>query len=202
MIIKIVCAGANDFLSLYTEDENEMLVGVDGGIYEILKLDKKVDMAVGDFDSCNIEEVVMLCNKIRVFPKEKDYGDLELAIMEVKDCNFERIEIYNATGGRLDHYQATINILVKYFHLNIFVIDGRNKISVINQAITLKKDEYKYISIFAIDEGLRITLNGFKFELNNYLLNRFENLGLSNEIIKEEGTIELNGKRALLFKTK
>lgn len=202
MIIKIVCAGAFEFKELYRESENEMLVGVDGGIYEIVRLDKKVDLAVGDFDSCNIEEVVMHCNKIRVFPKDKDYGDLELAIMEVKDLEFERIEIYNATGGRLDHYQAVLNILAKYGDLNIWVIDKKNRIRVIDKPINLNKCEFTYVSIYAIDEGVKVSLNGFKFPLSNYSLNRLDNLALSNEIVDEVGEIEINNKRVYLFETK
>lgn len=202
MIIKVVCSGFNEFKDLYKLDENEMLVGVDGGIYEILRLDKKVDLAVGDFDSCNIEEVVMHCNKIRVFPKEKDYGDLELAIMEIKDLDFERIEIYNATGGRLDHYQAILNVLAKYSDLNIWVINKQNRIRVISENFRVEKSDYDYVSFFAIDDGVRITLKGFKYELNNYLLNKYENLGLSNEILENYGEIELNNKRLFLFETK
>ena len=202
MIIKIVCAGVNEFSELYKESENEMLVGVDGGIYQIVNLGKKVDLAVGDFDSCNIEEVVMHCEKIRVFPKDKDYGDLELAIMEVKDLEFDKIEIYNATGGRLDHYQATINVLAKYNNLNIEVIDKRNRIRVIDSNINIDDNDFKYLSLFAIDEGTRITLNGFKYPLNNYLLNRLDNLGLSNEVLEETGEIEVNNKRILLFESK
>lgn len=202
MIIKIVCAGINNFQELYTEDENEMLVGVDGGIYEIVNMNKKVDLAVGDFDSCNIEEVVMHCNKIRVFPKDKDYGDLELAVMEVKDLNFDKIQIYNATGGRHDHYQATLNVLAKYSDLNIEIIDKTNRIRVVDKPIKVIKGDNKYVSLFAIDEGVRVTLNGFKYPLTNYLLNKLDNLGLSNEILEDEGEIEINGKRVLLFETK
>lgn len=202
MIIKIVCAGFDEFKKLYTPSPSEMLVGVDGGINEIVRLGKEVDLAVGDFDSCNIEEVVMYCNKIRVYPKDKDLGDLELAILEVKDFEFEKIEIYNATGGRLDHYQACINILAKYPNLNIELIDGRNRIKVTDKNVEIKQSEYKYVSLFAIDDGAKVTLTGFKYDLNNYSLNRLDNLALSNEIIADIAKIEVNGKRLLMFETK
>lgn len=200
MIIKIVCAGNNDFKELYQPDEKELLVGVDGGIYEIVKMGKKVDLAVGDFDSCNIEEVVMHCDKIRAFPREKDYSDLELAIMEIKDYQFEKVIIYNATGGRLDHFQASLNILIKYSNLNIEIIDNRNLIKVINQTTTIAKSQYKYCSLFAIDEGVRISLKGFRYPLENYALHKFDNLCLSNEIINE-GLIEINNKRLLVIES-
>jgi thiamine pyrophosphokinase len=202
MIIKIVCAGFDEFKRLYTPAKKEMLVGVDGGINEIVRLGKEVDLAVGDFDSCNIEEVVMYCNKIRVYPKDKDLGDLELAILEVKDMKFDKIEIHNATGGRLDHYQACINILAKYADLNIELIDGRNRIRVIDKNIEIENSDYQYVSLFAIDDGARVTLTGFKYDLNNYLLNRLDNLGLSNEVIADKAKIEVNGKRLLMFETK
>lgn len=202
MIIKIVCAGNNDFKNLYEESAEEVLVGVDAGAMEIIKLNKQVDLAIGDFDSSNLEDIVMESKNIRVYPKEKDLGDLELAINEIKDIENERIEIYNATGGRLDHYQATINILAKFPDLNLELIDRKNRIRIINKSTKLEKGKYKYVSMFAVDEGLRITLTGFKFSLNNYLLNRLNNLVLSNEIVDEVGHIKLNNKRLLLIESK
>lgn len=202
MIIKIVAAGTNEFEELYTPDANELLVGVDGGIYNIINIGKEVDLAVGDFDSCNIEEVVLHCKNIRVFPKDKDYGDLELAILEVKDLEFSKIELYNVTGGRLDHYHSALNLIIKYLDLNIEIIDKNNRIKTINQSMTLKKSDCKYVSIFAIDENVRVSLTGFKYNLNNYLLNRMDNVGLSNEIIDETAKIEINDKRILLFRSK
>ena len=200
MIIKIVCAGANFFDSLYKPDEKEMLVGVDGGIYNIVKMGLEVDYGLGDFDSCNIEEVIMHCKRVKIFPKEKDLGDLELAIREINNINHDKIIIYNATGGRLDHFLATLNIIIKYADYNIEIVDKKNKIRIINQNTCFKKGKFKYLSIFALEDDTIISLKGFKYNLKDYHLKRQDNLCLSNEIIKE-GCLEVNNKKLLILET-
>ena len=53
MIYKLVCAGDNYFDKLYSKDDNEIIIAIDGG-YEILdKLNIKVDYYFGDRDSLN-----------------------------------------------------------------------------------------------------------------------------------------------------
>src|SRR5690554_1286882 len=148
MIVKIVSAGINSFKKIYRYDADEFLVGVDGGIYNIVEKGLKVDLAVGDFDSCNIEEVIMHCTKVKFFPKKKDKGDLELAIQEIIPMNARRIEIYNATGGRIDHFIAALNVAIKYSDYNVEIFDDRNYIRVISENTVLKKDKYKYYSFF------------------------------------------------------
>lgn len=201
MIIKVVCAGKNDFYDLYVQDEQEMFVGVDGGIKNIIDFGKKVDLAVGDFDSCAIEEVVMHCEKIRVFPKEKDLGDLELALLEIADIEHEKIIIYNTTGDRIDHYHAALNLIIRHSHLNIEIVDKQNRIRIIDKTTEIEKGKYKYVSFFAVDDGVKISLSGFKYQLNNYSLSRFDNLGLSNELKEDAGTVEINNKRVIVIES-
>ena len=201
MIIKIVAAGENQFSRLYRPDIDEMLVGVDGGINNIVDMGLTADLGIGDFDSCNIEEVVMACSKVKVFPKEKEKGDLELAVLEVKDIPHEKIIIYNGTGGRLDHFYAILNVLIKYSDAKIEVVDDLNLIRIIDHSIRLEKSEYKYFSFFALENDTIITLKGFKYPLSNYNLSIRDNLCLSNELIKD-GYLEVNNKKLLVIETK
>ncbi|HPN61456.1 MAG TPA: thiamine diphosphokinase [Bacilli bacterium] len=201
MIIKIVVVGENQFTRLYQPDADEMLVGVDGGINYIIQMGLTADLGIGDFDSCNIEEVVMACSKVKVFPKEKEKSDLELAILEVKDLHHEKIVIYNGTGGRLDHFIAILNVLIKYSEANIEVVDEHNLMRIISQPTKLVKRDYKYFSLFALEEGTIISLQGFKYPLTNYHLAIHDNLCLSNELV-EDGFLEVNNKKILVIESK
>jgi len=201
MIIKIVSAGSNGFKNIYQQDENEFLIGVDGGIYNILEMGLKVDLAIGDFDSCNIEEVIMHCSNIKTFSKEKDLSDLELAVLEAIPMKAKRIEIYNATGGRLDHFIAAVNIIILYSEHNIVMFDERNYFQIIKKDSIIKKDKYTYCSIFALEENTIVSLLGFKYQLENHHLPIFNNLCLSNEILEEKARIKVNNKRVLVVQT-
>ena len=199
MIVKIVCAGENHFKNLYKKDQEEYLIAVDGGLNTISEMNLVADLAIGDFDSCDINEYNCYKEKI-TFNKIKDESDLELAVIHAFKLNFEKIVIYNATGNRLDHFYASILLLNKFSKKNIEIVNNNNKIKVINETTVFKKSEYKYISFFALEEDVVITLEGFYYNIKDYKLETSNPLGLSNEI-KEEGKVIINNKKVLVIES-
>jgi len=199
MIVKIVCAGENHFKNLYKKDQEEYLIAVDGGLNTISEMNLVADLANGDFDSCDINEYNCYKEKI-TYNKIKDESDLELAVIHAFKLNFEKIVIYNATGNRLDHFYASILLLNKFSKKNIEIVNNNNKIKVINETTVFKKSEYKYISFFALEEDVVITLEGFYYNIKDYKLETSNPLGLSNEI-KEEGKVVINNKKVLVIES-
>lgn len=199
MIVKIVCAGENHFKNLYKKDQEEYLIAVDGGLNTISEMNLVADLAIGDFDSCDINEYNCYKEKI-TYNKIKDESDLELAVIHAFKLNFEKIVIYNATGNRLDHFYASILLLNKFSKKNIEIVNNNNKIKVINETTLFKKSEYKYISFFALEEDVVITLEGFYYNIKDYKLETSNPLGLSNEI-KEEGKVVINNKKLLVIES-
>lgn len=185
MICKIVGGSKDSFSKLYEKDENEYIIGLDSGTLLLNNLEIKVDLAIGDFDSVDISDIK--ADKIIVYPKDKDYSDLELALMEIKDDKFSKVLVYNALEERFDHSLSAIISLIKYFPLNIYLLDLNNKVYLINKDTKFKKSDYKYISFFS--QNAYITLSGFKYNLDNYHLTSNDNLCLSNEI-KEDAIIK------------
>lgn len=186
MIIKIVGAGENHFSSLYTPSANEYIIGVDGGLNVLLSLGIKVDLAIGDFDSFNKRDVK--AELVKTYNAKKDLSDLALALDFAVKQNHQKIIVYNVTGGRLDHYYSALNELVRYRDYNIEILNDQNKIYLRSGTFEINKDDYKYVSFFAIDEAI-ITLENFKYPLTNYQLTKMDNLCLSNEIIHEVGKV-------------
>ena len=199
MIVKIVCAGENHFKNLYKKDQEEYLIAVDGGLNTISEMNLVADLAIGDFDSCDINKYNCYKEKI-TYNKIKDESDLELAVIHAFKLNFEKIVIYNATGNRLDHFYASILLLNKFSKKNIEIVNNNNKIKVINETTVFKKSEYKYISFFALEEDVVITLEGFYYNIKDYKLETSNPLGLSNEI-KEEGKVVINNKKVLVIES-
>lgn len=186
MIIKIIGAGEDHFSSLYAPNENEYIIGVDGGLKVLEKLKLKADLAIGDFDSYNLKDVK--AELIKTYNAKKDFSDLALALQYAIKLPHQKIIIYNVTGGRLDHFYSIINELIRYEKYNIEIIDNRNKIFVRKGTFKVTKDVYKYISFFALSETF-ITLEGFKYPLNKYKLTKEDNLCLSNELINDIGLV-------------
>lgn len=187
MIYKLVCAGVDNFKELYQKDNDEIIIAIDGGYQTLINNDLVIDYYFGDFDSLKNKNIE--CNNIFEYPSIKDKGDLELCldylIYNFKINANDKILIYNATGGRLDHYYAVLNCLKKYSKYKINVLDDRNNIYVKGGNFEILKTKYKYISFFSIEENTVISINGCKYNINNYKLDVNDNLCLSNEIVEK-----------------
>lgn len=195
----LVCSGSDTFCKCYKKHSDDVIYAIDGGMRVINNSDYSADVYIGDVDSLSKEEIV--ARAINIFSPEKDYSDLELAIKMIEDkYNNEEIIIYNATGMRMDHQEANIRFLFKYNHMNIKLVDDYNEIFVIKDTIKILKDNYKYISFFNYLDDTYITLKGFKYNLDNYKMEKFDNLCLSNEIV-DDATVETN-KLILCIKSK
>lgn len=193
----LVAAGEDTFTAIYQKNkfirESDYVIAVDGGLKVLEKNNIKPSIFIGDNDS-NINNVDY--PKL-LYKSEKDESDFELAISYVINSNsseykdsldYKDVEIlvYNATGRRLDHFISTIRTIVKNEDLNIKIIDDRNIIYLIKERETILEDaNYKYISFFNLYDDTIITLKGFKYDLDNYKMDRYCNLCLSNQIVKE-----------------
>lgn len=86
--------------------------GADRGALRLLELGYEPVMAVGDFDSLTEEEAARVLPQIpHVFRSnpEKDYTDTERLVREVEDMYHpNEIEIYGATGGRIDQLLSNL----------------------------------------------------------------------------------------------
>ncbi len=202
MIYKLICAGDDCFQKLYKKDNNEIIIAVDGGYDILIKMNIKVDYYFGDYDSLNNN--IVISNHILKYNSVKDDSDFDLTIKylinEIKITKEDIIYIYNATGGRLDHYYAILNTIVRYNDYNIYLLNDRNKIFVINNNYEIKNDEYKYVSFFSVEDDTIITLSGMKYNIDNYNLTVKSNLCLSNEIVGK-GLIKTN-KKILVIQSK
>ena len=185
MIYKLVCAGADSFKETYVKDENEIIIAVDGGYKVLTENNIKVDYFFGDFDSLKTKDIK--CENINEYSVVKDKGDFELAIDflidELKINTNDQVIVYNATGGRLDHYYVILNTLKNYSKYSIYLLDKNNKIYFSEKNIEIGKSNYKYISFFSFDDETIISISGCKYNIENYNLKINDNLCLSNEII-------------------
>lgn len=186
----LVASGEDNFKQCYEKQNGDCVWAIDGGLKTLEKEGIIPDVFIGDNDSALSNDIISK-QTILINPC-KDYSDLEEALMIInKEYNDEEVIIYNATGGRSDHFIANIRLLSKYDNMNITILDIYSKIYLIKNTKEITKDKYKYISFFNVYDDTIITLKGFKYNLSNYTMKRFDNLCLSNEIIKK-GYVNVN----------
>lgn len=163
--------------------------GVDRGALYLL--DKGINplLSCGDFDSINSEQRKEVEEKSKYF-RVKDSEDLTDAdfalenILELFD-SVEEIDIYGATGRRLDHFFGNILLLnnEKYNNVKVKIIDDNNIITIAHsgQNIFEKIEGYKYFSIVPIYEDTQMSIKNSKYEVENLILTLNRPNATSNE---------------------
>ena len=194
---------ARDYLA---EKHYDIVIAADKGVASAYELGITVDYVLGDFDSLDSrvlqtvkESITNTQSKtvLKEFPPEKDYTDTHLAILTAIELGATSVAILGATGTRLDHVLANINLLLvlEEHEVKAKIIDAYNKIYVITNTTELEKQKLygEYISLIPYtDAVIGVTLEGFKYPLRKATLTKGNSLGISNEIVENKAVIKLD----------
>lgn len=212
MIIHLIGAGpkSNTFEMIRQSGSESTIIGVDNGAAYLMEEDIYPDAVFGDFDSLSKADLAELKRKVPnvfIFPPEKDYTDLELALEWAISKHPEKIYIHCVTGKRIDHEYGSISLLVKYRQhlIPIYIIDEHNEIYVIGEGThqIKKQPEFTYISFFSLGTDIEnLTLKGFKYPLTNHHLELGSSLCVSNELDDSVGSISFSCGIALVIRSK
>ncbi len=176
----------------------DLFIAVDGALELVHKGRMIPDYIVGDFDtvdktllSCYPEEIIL-----RHCP-EKDQTDTELAIDTALSRGCTELSFLGATGTRLDHSLANLFLLQKLLQDGVsgFIYDEYNKLYLKNRSFMLYKTQAygHYVSLLPLTDSVKgVTLGGFKYPTENLTFYREQTLGVSNEIVQEEATVEFS----------
>lgn len=172
--------------------------GVDRGALYLL--DKRINplLSCGDFDSINSEQRKEVEQKSKYFrvKHSEDLTDADFALENILELfdSVEEIDIYGATGRRLDHFFGNILLLnnKKYNSVKVKIIDDNNIITIAHsgQNIFKKIEGYKYFSIVPIYEDTKMSIKNSKYEVENLVLTLNRPNATSNEFVNEKA-IEL-----------
>lgn len=192
--IHIVAGGPIENLpTLNKKTNDEIWIAVDRGLEHLLHFQIEPNYVIGDFDSMSLATKNNIDQSLMIqFPKEKDETDLELALIYAMSKRPNEIVIYGATGGRLDHELANLQLLSICLRdkINSYIVDKRNRITLKKPgSYVLESSSYKYVSFLSLYEHVKgLTLKGFKYDLENVLLKNGSSLCISNELISKRGT--------------
>lgn len=197
VVIINVVAGSPEFdISLLKKYPSDCTIGVDLGAYRVVEQNETLDIAFGDFDSISTDQFVRIlnsCAKILKYDENKDKTDTELALAHAITQKPKVINLFGATGRRIDHFLSVLNFyrLTIDHNIKLNIIDSYNKIYLLKPGFhVILKSEYKYISFFSYNENVSdLSTKGLKYDLSNYLLNNHDSLCVSNEFIEESAEI-------------
>ncbi len=180
--------------------QNRYVIGVDEGAYVALRNNVKLDVAIGDFDSIDPEKLAYVKGKTKVIqlPQEKNETDTMAALKLCKDAT--RIIILGGIQGkRIEHFIANLILMENY--PKVEMLDNNSHMYIMDSSFSIKKNDYKFISFFALRET-RLTLEGFSYPLNNYILKNNDPLTISNELTSPMGIVTIKDGRVLVIQSK
>ncbi|MDO5410149.1 MAG: thiamine diphosphokinase [Lachnospiraceae bacterium] len=199
---------AFDFIKKY---KYNMIIAVDGGLSSARKLNIHPDYCVGDFDSVCQEDYQYFKKQPDIVwethPPEKNETDTELAFHLALKQGAESLHVFGASGTRMDHTLASISLLQIPLEAGAecWLIDGHNRITMIDSRKVLKKEEAfgKYVSLIPYTEAVTgVTLRGMKYPLDEYTFIQGNSLGVSNEIAQDEAVITIGKGKMILIESK
>lgn len=187
----------------------EYIIAADSGLKHINELGLVPDMILGDYDS--VEAVLLDKYKdtdIKTYPREKDYTDTHIAIINALKAGASAIYILGATGTRMDHTFTNICNMKAALDCDVpcFIYDKHNKIYIVNEQMgevkLSKEGQYgDYVSIVPLSEEAVISLTGFKYGLEDYVLHQGLSICQSNEIKEKGAIIKIKKGILIVFET-
>ena len=192
--------GAGECFGLdFSLRETDYLIAADGGLRHIEAHGLCADMVVGDFDSCTPPPGHPNVLTLR---REKDETDLFAALHEGIRLGYHCFHLYCATGGRIDHTMANLQLLAYLSRrgFSAFLIDRHSVITAITDGSFHFDSGYQgMLSVFcAGDKALGVSLSGLKYELDCVTLTGDIPLGISNEFLGTESRISVEQGTLLL----
>lgn len=181
MVVRIFASPTDYTLDASRFSKDDVLIGVDYGAYYALKSGIDLDLVLGDFDSTSSEETTFVKAHARViknFSTEKDSTDSALAVKEALRYDADEIIIYGGIGNRFDHSFANMMLLKLG---PITCVTDSAEMFMLDPGIYDLHNDFPYISFFAIEPVKRLSLRGFKFDLEAYDLDVDDPLCISNQ---------------------
>lgn len=186
-------------LSFLDKWQPDKVIAVDRGLLFLHEHGIEPDLIVGDFDSLpeGILEPYEDLVPVRKFIPEKDATDTEIGVRAALEMGAGQIALLGTTGSRIDHVLGNIQVLAIALQQGVyaFMQDSNNRISLLNKGRTLRKEQMfgDYISFLPLTtEVSALTLQGFRYPLEQYTLTSDNSLGVSNEVTQEEAIISLH----------
>ncbi len=183
---------------------DDVIVCADSGLAYALRCGITPHILLGDFDSYT--DPLPSAPEIIRLPAEKDDTDTQFALRLGLERGIREFLIAGGIGGRLDHTLgalSTLNFAVSQ-GATALMTDGNQWVEVLKGPVTrtYKADGTKYFSLISLTEECEgITLEGFKYSLENASLPFDTALGVSNEIVSPTAFLSVKKGRLAVIRT-
>ncbi len=203
----IFAAAPIDSVDYIKVEKDAMVICADAGIRHAKRLGIVPDLALGDFDSFDKNEIEDVPTV--TFPVRKDDTDLMLAIKYGIQAGCQSFTIYGALGGeRIEHSVAAFSALGFLLDNGLFgeLVNSKSRIRVLDAGEHIIENNSEHMSLFPFGcDRVNIELSGTAYDGQFMLLNSFP-LGVSNQIVSHSAIVKVENTdqigRVLMILTK
>jgi len=180
-----------------------LVIGADSGIEHAVALGRRVDIAVGDFDSVSpaaLAAAEAAGAEVLRHPPDKDATDVELALDLAVARGAASITVVGGHGGRLDHFLANALLLGsgRFAHAVIDAWFGDTFVQVARERVRLTGRAGSLVTLLASSGPARgVTTTGLRYPLHDAVLLPGSTLGVSNELLGPEATVTVGAGTVL-----
>jgi thiamine pyrophosphokinase len=182
--------------------DDDFIIAADGGTRHALALGLMPNVIVGDLDSLPSDfEPSTFNGEIVLYPKDKNETDLELAIQHALTLKPEQIIILAALGGRLDQTLGNIALIsnLQPSTCNLQLNDGLEEVFFCRDHVEINGNSGDTVSLIPWQgEVAGIVTTGLKWRLQNETLYPNKTRGISNELIDDSASIQINSGLLLI----
>lgn len=192
------------------QDEVDIWIGADRGALTLIESGIQVDDAVGDFDSIDEKQMVIIKNHshhVHTHPAEKNETDLEIALLKALESNPDIIYFFGVTGGRMDHTLSNIQLLHTMVDKQIrgIIVDKWNQLEMMKPGsyAVYKSEQYPYISFIPVTQHVKsLSLTGFQYPLLDHDISWGQTRCISNSLLENEGAFTFKSGRLIMIKSR
>jgi thiamine pyrophosphokinase len=209
--------------ALHLVQPGDFLVSADGGLRHLKVLNLMPALLIGDLDSVTAEDVAALQAagvEIRRYPVEKDWTDLELALLAVVAAGWRTIRVAGGLGGRLDQMLGNLFLLLLpaqpgpslagprltepgLADLDLRLDDGREEIWLVLRQTTVNGCVGDVVSLLALNgPAVGIVTEGLQYPLDHETLYPEHTRGISNVMQRQQAAISLEKGLLLCIHTR
>jgi thiamine pyrophosphokinase len=151
----------------------DLVICCDGAADQLVAYGMSPDVIIGDMDSVS-DEIRELYGSILIHSDSQDTNDLTKAVHYAIEKGYRSLSILGATGLREDHTLGNISLMIDYLpRIDVRIISDYGIFFLVQSGEQVGSFAGEKISLFSIDNRLRVTSNGLKYPLNDMQLSNW-----------------------------
>jgi len=176
----------------------DFIIAVNGGLSNASKLEVTPDLVIGDMDSA---PAISINIPAKIYPQQKDYTDLELALEHAFTLNPEFITLMGALGDRIDHSLANLFLLNRIPFPVGKILTEEAEIFLLVKSTIFSAQVGSIISLLPLSDNVEeIFMDGVYYPLLGETLSFGQCRGISNIAIEREVKISFTRGKLLVIK--